>query len=466
MRSMFVKILLWFWLATALVTMTHIVADMFMGPDLRDRFINHRLAPLGTAIVNKFEQSGRANATDQVQDFDRAMNMRIYLFDQQGNEILGRDVPDDIRKVALNPSSANSRVPRVPRGLGPPRAPEFATANIKSDKGVPYLFVAQLRHERGFSILPDTRTRWGDLIAGLIVAGILCYWLARHLSAPVVKLRAATQQLAKGDLKARVGISLGKRRDELADMGRDFDVMAERIESLMISQRRLLHDISHELRSPLARLGVALELARQGDPEETYWALDRIQLESERLNQMVGQVLTLARLENGGATTDRAVVDLAEMVLEVATDADFEAGSRNRSVKVLRTEPCRTDGSPLLLHSAIENVVRNAVLYTREHTTVEVELKRETNENGEQAVITVHDHGAGVPEVALADIFRPFYRVADARDRESGGTGLGLSITQRAVQLHGGIVKATNVIDGGLLVEIRLPLNPSQFDED
>jgi signal transduction histidine kinase len=242
-------------------------------------------------------------------------------------------------------------------------------------------------------------------------------------------------------------------------MGRDFDVMAGRIQSLMTSQRRLLHDISHELRSPLARLAVALELARHGDPDDTAWALDKIELEAERLNLMVGQVLTLARLENGqGETGGRVRVNLSDLVREVATDADFEARSRSRSVHITRLETCTANGNPLLLHSAVENVVRNAVLYTPEGTAVDVELRSEQNGSGPEAVITVRDHGSGVPESALNDIFRPFYRVGDARDRESGGAGLGLSITQRAVLLHGGSVCASNVSDGGLKVEIRLPV--------
>ncbi|HYM00564.1 MAG TPA: ATP-binding protein [Blastocatellia bacterium] len=462
MRSLFLKIFIWFWVATALVTLTHLISGMLSGPDLRERFVTHRLAPLGSAMANKFERQGAEGASQFIEALDGPMNMRVYLFDEQGNEVTGHSVPPEIKRLEENPSS-NPSASSVRRMIEPPGPPEFITANVTSASGRKYLFIAHLRRERGFRLIPDNKVRWGELIAGLFVAGILCYGLARNLSSPVVKLRAATRRLAAGDLGARVGPSLGKRRDELADMGRDFDLMAGQIQSLMTSQRRLLHDISHELRSPLARLGVALELARNGDADDTRWALDKIELEAERLNGMVGQVLTLARLENESAErNERVPLDLASLVDEVATDADFEARSRNRTVRITATEPCRTSGNPLLLRSAIENVVRNAVLYTADGTTVDIALRIEQTGPISEAVITVRDHGRGVPEASLGDIFRPFYRVGDARDRESGGSGLGLSITQRAVLLHGGIVSASNAPGGGLQVEIRIPVDVTE----
>jgi signal transduction histidine kinase len=296
-----------------------------------------------------------------------------------------------------------------------------------------------------------------------LTTGIVCYLLARYFSSPVVKLRAAAQQLAAGDLSARVGAVNGRRRDELADLGRDFDVMAERIQSLMASQQRLLHDISHELRSPLARLKIALELARQSDGQEAAWALDRIEREADRLNDLIGQLLRLARLSQAAPGEGKDSVDLKGLVDDIVFDADFEASNSNRSVKVIESQDCVIAGDEQLLRSAIENVVRNAVSYTAEATAVEVSLRCQGDEGG-QAVISVLDKGAGIPQAALAEIFRPFYRVGDARDRQSGGIGLGLSISHRAVQAHGGTVKASNARSGGLLVEIFLPLTPTQIE--
>jgi len=305
------------------------------------------------------------------------------------------------------------------------------------------------------------------LTAIFLAASAVAYSLSRYLTAPTAKLRRATQQLASGDLTTRVGNQMGNRRDELADLGRDFDLMASRIQSLVGAERRLLGDISHELRSPLARMQVALDLATQTADDQTRGYLNRIEREGARLNELIGQLLTLTRLETIGADTPRETVDVAGLVAEVAADADFEARSENRMVQVTQTSECFLEGNAGLLRSAIENVIRNATRYTRENTIVEVSLEREnaiapskgsTPFSGAQAVIRVRDWGSGVPEESLSKLFDPFYRVADARDRQSGGVGLGLSIAQRAIRFHGGTIAAKNAEDGGLMVEIRLPI--------
>jgi two-component system sensor histidine kinase CpxA len=272
-------------------------------------------------------------------------------------------------------------------------------------------------------------------------------------------MRTTTNELAEGNLGARVATKLTKRRDEIGDLGRDFNGMAERLESMVKAQQRLLGDISHELRSPLARLGVALGLARQRSGPEATASLDRIERESDNLNEMISQLLTLTRLESGTDGRKRSEVDLSALVHEVAEDADFEAHSLNRSVQVVVSDSCSINGVEELLRSAVENVVRNAVRFTAEGTAVEIALKRQNGSGDNFAVISVRDRGNGVPEEALEKIFRPFYRTEDARDRQSGGgTGLGLAITERAVRMHGGSVQATNAPGGGLSVEMKLLL--------
>jgi signal transduction histidine kinase len=280
--------------------------------------------------------------------------------------------------------------------------------------------------------------------------------LARYIVSPVVKLRAVTRQLTEGDLSARVGPLMGNRHDELADMGRDFDAMAARIEALLGAQARLLRDISHELRSPLARLGVALDLLRKRTPPEAETHLSRIEREAARLNEMIGQLLSLSRWETGADGARARRVDLAALVREVSEDADFEARSQNRSVEISECDACETKGTPALLRSAFENVVRNAVRHTPEGTSVKVSLS--CADDASEALLRVRDEGPGVPVESLKEIFRPFYRVDDSRTRETGGVGLGLAITERAVRLHGGAVSAANVNGGGFAVEIRLPL--------
>jgi two-component system sensor histidine kinase CpxA len=254
----------------------------------------------------------------------------------------------------------------------------------------------------------------------------------------------------------------------VGQLGRDFNVMAERLESMVTAQQRLLGDISHELRSPLARLGVALGLARQRAGNSADGALNRIEHESDNLNEMISQLLTLTRLESGTDSRKRTTVELEALVREVADDADFEARSLNRTVQVVAAEKCSINGVEELLRSAVENVVRNALRFTPEGTAVEVALWKQNGAADNFAVISVRDRGNGVPAEALEKIFQPFYRTEDARDRQSGGgTGLGLAITERAVRMHGGTVQASNSADGGLAVEMRLliPKRPN-LDEN
>jgi two-component system sensor histidine kinase CpxA len=229
------------------------------------------------------------------------------------------------------------------------------------------------------------------------------------------------------------------------------------LENLVNAQSRLLNDISHELRSPLARLSVALGLARQRTGPDAAGNLNRIELEANRLNELIGRLLALARMEEGNQPTQMAPVALGDLVCEVAKDAQFEAQGRNCEVRCEVVQDSIVLGNSALLHSAVENVVRNAMRYTHEGTEIEVEVKRANLANGPEAIICISDHGPGVPQEALSKLFRPFYRIDDARNRQTGGVGLGLSITERAVRLHGGSVTAQNRPEGGLSVEIRLP---------
>jgi two-component system sensor histidine kinase CpxA len=338
--------------------------------------------------------------------------------------------------------------------------PQVAVERIRSERGESYVWVVEVTHHRSFVF--EHLLLLGSM---MLTGAIFCYWLARYLTAPVKKLRAATNEVARGNLATRVVPSLGGRRDELASLGADFDAMAEQIEALLKAQRRLLGDISHELRSPLARLNVALELARQRSGPAATTALERIEHEAQSLNKMIGQLLALTRVESGTREISKANVNLTKLVQSIAADCDFEARSRKRSVRIAPSEDCVISGSEELLRPAIENVIRNAIQYTAEESEVEVEIRKssssvQTNGDGERrsAEVTVRDHGKGLPENELGEIFRAFYRVDDARDRESGGTGLGLAITERAIQLHGGTVAAMNAVGGGLIVRISLPI--------
>ena len=377
----------------------------------------------------------------------------VFLFDENSETVTGRTPPPGVEELAVR--ARNSGVTEFQR-----RDKSILLAQtIYGPGGNYYIMVGEMsRRPRPSPVsrLLNPRFLSLRLLVIFIVASIFCYWLARYLTGPVRKLRTATRQFASGDLKTRVGPDSGGRRDELADLGRDFDLMAERIESLMSAQGRLLRDISHELRSPLARLNVALELVRQRSGSEAKESLDRIEREAERLNKLIGQLRTLTLLESGAENMDKKTIDISSLVKTVSDDADFEARSRQCSVKAEIDENIKVEGSEEHLRRAIENVVRNAVRYTDEGTEIEISLQRSESKGRKMALLKVRDHGPGVPEEALANLFSPFYRVAESRDRQSGGMGIGLAITDRAVRLLGGNVHAENAPDRGLIIRIDL----------
>jgi two-component system sensor histidine kinase CpxA len=291
------------------------------------------------------------------------------------------------------------------------------------------------------------------LIAAIVVSAIVCFLLARHLSAPLKRVREASERLAAGDLTARAGAMVQGRRDEIGDLVRDFDVMAGRLSLLVSSQKQLLSDISHELRSPLARLHVAVELARRKAGPAAEKDLNRIEAEGTRMNEMIGQILTLARADSDKPAVTE-LFDVADLVRRVAADTDYEARQSGRTVVVRDSAEAMVQGDAALVASAIENVVRNGSRYTPEGTSVDISVATTAT----RAHIIVRDHGPGVPPEEIDRIFLPFHRVGASRDRNSGGTGLGLSIAARAASVHGGTIRARNADGGGLEVAIDLPL--------
>ncbi|TMH66215.1 MAG: HAMP domain-containing protein [Betaproteobacteria bacterium] len=275
--------------------------------------------------------------------------------------------------------------------------------------------------------------------------------LAWYLARPIRNLRWAFDAAAAGRLETRVSPLMGRRRDEIADLGRDFDRMAQQLQNLVSAQRRLLHDVSHELRSPLARLQAAIGLARQ-QPAKLDTSLERIEREAMRLDSMVGEVLALARLESGTASRMKERVDLAYIAASIAEDARFEAEALARAVRFNASGDAPVIGNADLLHRAVENIVRNAVKFTREGTTVDVRVHTTRT----SAILTVTDHGPGIAAGELQKVFDPFYR--GEAGSGTAGFGLGLAIAQRAVDAHGGAIRASNVPGGGLEVEVDLPL--------
>ncbi|PYX83700.1 MAG: two-component sensor histidine kinase [Acidobacteria bacterium] len=449
MRSLFLKIFLSYWLAQALFVVLAILVTLAVRPQTDPRGEYFRINTAMQA-AQAYEHGGKAQVANQLEERERSVHDRVFLFDDQGRELSGRRVPQWALQLAAG-------VQPKPAGLwGRLEGDRRAAQAIVAPSGKRYTLVIERPAPPHFFFGPNRTPGLGIFIA-ILSSGLVCFLLARYLTAPVVRLREATQKLAAGDLTARAGTVGSRRRDEIAELVRDFDGMAERLENLVNAQSRLLNDISHELRSPLARLNVALGLARQRTGPEAAPTLDRMELEANRLNELIGRLLVLARMEGGEEAVEKSEIHLEDLVREIAQDAEFEAQGRNCRVKCEVVDDAVVSGNVELLHSAIENVVRNAMRYTQGGTEVEIRLEQIEEANGPQALVRVSDQGPGVPEASLDKLFQPFYRLDDARERQTGGVGLGLAIAERAVRLHGGSVRAANRPAGGLVVELRLP---------
>lgn len=281
----------------------------------------------------------------------------------------------------------------------------------------------------------------------------LCF-IKGMINITVQGLQHTVSGLAEGDLGQRVPEPITDRRDELGDLARNVNVMAVRLEEMVASQHRLIRDISHELRSPLTRLGLALELSAMKDsPIDKDILFKRMELETDRIRSMVNQLLDLSYMETSKRQADEEVIDMSSLLGSIINDVLIEA-QQSRCALILSTpDTAIISGRMYLLRSAFENVIRNAITYTESLTDVNITLERGDGE----FILTVADRGPGVPETDLPCLFDPFYRVDSARARETGGAGLGLAITERAIRLHGGTITAANRQDGGLLISISLP---------
>ena len=347
--SLFLKIFIWFWLAMALVGLALVVATATTPLDPVEKRWRHMT---GTAVriyaqtaAEMYERDGPDALVIYLQRVEQTAQMRTRIFDERGEEMSGRGATTETKRLAelahrtRDGDGALFDFPTKPAPVA------LIAQRVSGPRGTVYVLVSELPRNRLAALLAEPGVLLFRLGAVLLTAGLVCYGLARYLAAPVETLRAGVRRLASGDLSVRVGASVGARHDEIADLSRDFDRMAERIESLVTSQRQLLGDISHELRSPLARLSVALGLARQRTGEEARSALDRIEREAERLNQLIGQLLTLTRLESGAEEVEKTQIDLQALVHETVADADYEARGRNRQVQLVESSKCTVLGS-------------------------------------------------------------------------------------------------------------------------
>lgn len=448
MQSLFLKIFLWFW-ATAIATGVALIITFIFGPGAVPSKWHSSLTDTarssGMIALAELEHGGVPAASTYIESLERDTQLRACLFDMSGNPIAGKGCETfaDMRsRVAM------SRSPEFGVRYGLVRVAQL----LPGSGGRDYIFATELPAGPRAALGMGRAAGLLRFAVALSVSGFVCYLLTLYITGPILRLRHAAQQLAGGILSTRAAISIERRGDELGALGRDFNTMAARIEELISRQRQLIFDISHELRSPLARLNVALDLARAGKAGDL--PFNHMESDLVRLNEMIGRLLTIAKLDTATVPVEMTSVNLTDLVRQIVDDAAFEAQKRQITVNLNALETCYARGNAELMHSAIENIVRNAIRYTAPATSVDVSL---ASSDESRILLVIRDHGKGVPENDLDRIFQPFYRVAEARDRESGGAGLGLAIADRVMRIHGGTIHAENAQPSGLAVILEIP---------
>lgn len=377
----------------------------------------------------EWQTNGRIALKDYLWSLDRIFGGFHYLLDANGNDL-------------LTGQSRSALLPAPPATMSRVGAHGHWTLSHRASDGK-FWFAAegQLDRPHIWTFLP-----YYFLVIGATCA--LCWLASMGVISPIRKIAGTIGQFGQGNLSIRVKT---KRQDEIGQLGRSFNQMADRLERLIVSERRLLGDISHELRSPLARLKFAVKLARTSPDSNA--ALDRIERDVDRITSLVADIVEITFIEGDPTVQDTGIVHAGEIIDEVVRDCALEAQFRECRIEVTGRLDGEVLGNRELLRRAIENVLRNGIRYAPKHTSIQLSI----TENGREATIAVRDYGPGVPEDALTRIFDPFFRVEEARNINGGGSGMGLSIAKRAVQLHHGTITAANA-SPGLCVRITIPL--------
>lgn len=446
--SVFGKIWLSFWLSLILI----VIAAYFVSFQAAQQYqvappTSRQITALNNVSIPEFRATGGDYTLIQqmLAEHNETAKYQLYLVDDT-YQLLGLPQPPNRILVMLSEMMENEGMRvgqwRNEAWLGPMQI----TFNDLSFR----LFV------RGVPSLPPANLPFWlesqsvQLAFALTISGIMSLVLTWSLVRPIEKLRQTVRALARGTLGARAGSSVSRRSDEIGELGRDFDDMATRIEDLVSAQQRLLSNVSHELRSPLTRLQVAMGIVRQKAPEGLDRALDRIERESDRLENMIAQILKLSRFENDMHHVEWQIIELDDIVKKVVEDARFEAQPRAINIELEVDAPLRMTGDAQLLHSTVDNVLRNALRFSPEQGSIQVDMRQ----TKDQVIISIADQGPGVPEDKLNRLFDPFYRL----DQSNTGAGLGLNIALQAVQLHEGAINAQNNQPNGLVVSIQLPI--------
>ena len=494
MHSLFVRVFVLFWIAMAIIVAGSIAVTFTVAAREYESREFQRRPAIAIEASEVLAKSGVGALRTWLRANSHAMADRdLYIIGPDGADILGRPLSESAARrlqffresisdadqggpLGSTPGTAAGPPPGAgpsgdglpgdsppvagpgPRGPAPrgptPRnfRPQRVLPQIVAPDGTAYTVLLVPRRPSIFGALslPGISARIFGI--ALVVSAFASWWLAQHLSAPIRRMQEGARALAGERLDVRVSAGLDGRKDEVAVLAREFDAMADRLRANRSALTRLLGDISHELRSPLARMRLALGLARQPSADNAR-QLDRMEREIERLDVLISQVLKLARLNGTDIPFEREPFDVDEMIDEVVRDAAFEGTPKGCKVQTVGAAHSVVSGNRELLRSAIENVLRNAVRYSPQGAPVEVAVER----GAAGLTISVRDRGPGVPAGELERIFEPFYRVAESRDRDSGGEGIGLAITSQVMKAHGGTARADNRAGGGFEVQLNLP---------
>ena len=454
-HRLFVKIFSWFWV-TALV----IIGIIFVGRrvmDLRPIESSSMYASVASMLAAEaaraYESGGPAGFTRFASSLAGDHKSQLFLLDEFNKDVLSRAISRETLRLASEAGKDQLVTKYIPL------YERVAAYKFVSSSGRPYTLVLY-EHSAPLNLTGVLLSAGIPFLLGLLfVVTVLCFWLAYHIAAPIHNIQSAARRVAQGDLSARVPHAVSLRRDELAALAMDFDSMVERIETLIRTQRNLLTSVSHELRSPLARLNVSLALMRKHTPQEAFDICERMERDIARIDALIEQLLTLSRLEAGLSLGERENVNFTLLVQEVVADGNFEAQSLGKSVSMESTSPVVLETvDSLALRSACENIVRNAIHFTRPGTEVNVALGIDNAASSRHVFLTVRDQGPGVPKDALQNIFSPFFRI-NGPGRRKEGNGLGLAIALEAIRLHHGSITASNLNPEGLEISVRLPVS-------
>lgn len=463
MTSLVWRIFLAFWAVLIVALLCTVAYNALVARDTaaaRAELLAASTETLAAQAQSAFDAGGPARLRDWLEQQQRLLDTPLWIVAADGRDLLDRPLPPLVRALVMR---SGARTGLRPPGLPPARRgepvagrPRMPRPGVIEGDGMRYLlFVANReRDPRGARLLSPEARRVFPLLL-IVLSGAACLWLARYLTWPIAQFRNAGQAIAGGNLAARVGPAVAARGDEFGALAKDFDQMAERVEQLLDSRQRLLRDVSHELRSPLARLQTAVGLLRQraGQPAATEVDyLERIEREADRLNAMIGDILAYARLDTA-TDIERCYADLREILDDVIDNAAFEAQPTGKTVELSAPESLSVQLDGELIRSALDNVVRNAVQHAA--STVSVRCASDSV----AAVITVRDDGPGAQDADLDKLFDAFFTHAPSNSAGGHGAGIGLAIARRAVELHGGTISAANAAPGsGLEVTLRLPL--------